>query len=51
MNDAEAVRLCGITKEPGEAVSYAEVISGSEQLYERYRKPIFITRAQQGSVL
>ena len=51
MNDSEAVRLCGITKEPGEAVSYAEVISAAEQLYERYRKPIFITRGSRGSVV
>lgn len=51
MNDAEAVRLCEIPKEPGEIVSYSEVTYAAERLYERYRKPLFITRGSRGSVV
>jgi len=51
MNDSEAVRLCEIQKEPGEIVSYQEVIYAAERLYERYRQPLFITRGSRGSVV
>jgi rfaE bifunctional protein kinase chain/domain len=51
MNDAEAVRLCEISKEPGEIVSYSEVNYAAERLYERYRKPLFITRGSRGSIV
>lgn len=51
MNDSEAARLCGISKEPGELVTYSEIISAAEKLYERYRKPLFITRGSRGSVV
>lgn len=51
MNDTEAVRLCNISKEPGETVPYSEVLSAAEQLYERYRRPLFITRGSRGSVV
>ncbi|HBC77618.1 MAG TPA: carbohydrate kinase [Bacteroidales bacterium] len=51
MNDTEAARLCEIKKEQGETVSYQEVIYAAEQLYERYRKPLFITRGGRGSVV
>jgi len=51
MNDSEAARLCDIPKEQGETVSYTEVISAAERLYERYRKPLFITRGSRGSVV
>lgn len=51
MNDTEAARLCEIHKEPGEIVSYQEVIYAAEQLYERYRQPLFITRGSRGSVV
>jgi rfaE bifunctional protein kinase chain/domain len=51
MNDTEAVRLCEISKEPGEIVSYSEVNYAAERLYERYRKPLFITRGSRGSIV
>jgi rfaE bifunctional protein kinase chain/domain len=51
MNDAEAVRLCGIIKEQGETVSYQEVIYAAEQLFEKYRQPLFITRGSRGSII
>jgi fructose-1-phosphate kinase PfkB-like protein/beta-phosphoglucomutase-like phosphatase (HAD superfamily) len=51
MNDTEAVRLCGINKDPGDVVSYSEVTFAAERLYERYRKPLFITRSSRGSIV
>jgi len=51
MNDAEAARQCSITMEPGGTVSYQNVIYAAERLYERYRKPLFITRGSRGSVV
>ena len=51
MNDTEAVRLCDLSKKPDEIVSYQEVIYAAERLYERYRKPLFITRGSRGSVV
>jgi len=51
MNDAEAARQCRITMEPGGTVSYQNVIYAAERLYERYRKPLFITRGNRGSVV
>jgi phosphoglycolate phosphatase-like HAD superfamily hydrolase len=43
--------LCNISKEPDETVSYKEVIYAAERLYERYRKPLLITRGSRGSVV
>jgi rfaE bifunctional protein kinase chain/domain len=51
MNDAEAVRLCEISKDPVEIVSYSEINYAAERLYERYRKPLFITRGSRGSIV
>lgn len=51
MNDIEALRLCRITKEQGEEVSCTEVRKASERLYERYRKPLLITRGNRGSLV
>ena len=49
MNDTEAVRLCGLKKEPEEPVLYSEVKDSAEKLLKRYRKPLFITRGSKGS--
>ena len=51
MNDNEAVRLCGIVIEPDETVPYPEVLKAAESLYERYRKPLLITRGSRGSII
>jgi len=51
MNDREAARLCRINKNPDESVSYPEVIHAAERLYERYMKPLFITRGSRGSIV
>lgn len=50
MNDAEAVRLCGHNRGPEETVSGLEIVSAARELYQRYRKPLFITRGSRGSL-
>ncbi len=51
MNDREAARLCRVNKDPDESVSYPEMIHAAERLYERYMKPLFITRGSRGSIV
>ncbi len=51
MNDAEAIRLCGILKDPVQSISYTEITNAAEKLYERYRKPLLITRGNKGSIV
>ncbi len=50
MNDTEAMRLCGIIRQPDEAIPHSEIITAAGVLYERYRKPLFITRGSRGSL-
>jgi len=50
MNDTEAIRLCGQHKKPEEIVLHAEVVSAARSLFERFRKPLFITRGSKGSL-
>ena len=51
MNDTEAARQCSIKVEPGDSTEYKDVIYAAERLYERYRKPLLITRGSRGSVV
>jgi len=51
MNDHEAARLCRIDIKPGENVSYQETLRSAERLYERFGKPLLITRGSKGSVI
>lgn len=50
MNDTEAACLCGLNKTPDDAVLYSEVAACAEELYKRFKKPLFITRGQKGSL-
>jgi rfaE bifunctional protein kinase chain/domain len=50
MNCNEAVRLCGIKKDPGEIVLRTEAVKAAKILFAKYKKPIFITRGSRGSV-
>ena len=50
MNDTEAARLCGMNKKPDDEVTYAEVVSCAKTLFERFKKPLFITRGSNGSM-
>ena len=50
MNDTEAARLCGMDKKPDEVVLHSEVVASANELYKRYKKPLFITRGSKGSL-
>ncbi len=51
MNDNEASMLCGIKKEPGEIIPYSDTLNAAKTLYQRYQKPLFITRGNRGSLI
>jgi rfaE bifunctional protein kinase chain/domain len=50
MNDLEAVRLCGFKRDPDDRVPFQEVRNSAMMLYERFGKPLFITRGDKGSI-
>ena len=50
MNDSEAARLCGYKTMPEDSIPYTEVVSFAKMLYERFSKPLFITRGSRGSL-
>lgn len=50
MNDLEAVRLCGLKRDPEDRVPFHEVRNSALMLFERFRKPVFITRGDRGSI-
>jgi len=50
MNDTEAARLCGLSKKPDEVVLYSEVVASAKALYEKFGKPLFVTRGSKGSL-
>lgn len=50
MNDIEAAHLCGITKNPDDTVTREETITFAKILHQRFRKPLFITRGNRGSL-
>jgi len=50
MNDTEAMRLCGAIIKPDEVVPHSEIVSAAGKLFERYQKPLFITRGSRGSL-
>lgn len=51
LNDLEAVRLCGIQRGPDEPVSRQEALDAARTLYQRFQKPLFITRGSRGSLI
>ncbi|MGQ9620213.1 MAG: PfkB family carbohydrate kinase [Bacteroidales bacterium] len=50
MNDREAASLCGIKKETDEVIPISEIKSIANILYQKYGKPLFITRGNRGSI-
>ncbi len=51
MNDREAVRLCGIERKTDDIIPKSEVLNAAESLFEKYRKPLLITRGSRGSII
>jgi len=50
MNDTEASLQWGVKRAPDEIVPYSDVISAAKTLFQRYKKPLFITRGSRGSL-
>ena len=50
MNDTEALRLCGKSKDPDDKISLRELDPAAKELFNRYKKPLFITRGSRGSI-
>jgi rfaE bifunctional protein kinase chain/domain len=50
MNDTEASLQCGIKRAPDEIVPYSDVLTAAKTLFQRYKKPLFITRGSRGSL-
>jgi phosphoglycolate phosphatase-like HAD superfamily hydrolase len=50
MNDYEALRLCGTIRNPDEKISLEDLKQSANELFNRYHKPLFITRGARGSV-
>ncbi len=51
MNATEAARLHGLQKAPDDMVLYSEVVEAGRQLFTRFKKPLFITRGERGSIV
>lgn len=51
MNDTEAAVICGFKKDVGGVVPYSQVKKAAQLLYEKYGKPLFITRGERGSLV
>jgi rfaE bifunctional protein kinase chain/domain len=51
MNDTEAVRLCDMKKNIDDVVLHSKVVACAKILYKRFRKPVFITRGNKGSLV
>lgn len=51
INAHEATRLCNIRREPDEIVMYAEARHAAEALYQRWQKPLFVSRGGRGCLV
>uniref|UniRef100_UPI003217484E PfkB family carbohydrate kinase n=1 Tax=uncultured Draconibacterium sp. TaxID=1573823 RepID=UPI003217484E len=51
MNDTEAARLFGLEKDVTDVVLHSEVKTAALFLFEKFGKPLFITRGERGSVI
>ncbi len=51
MNDVEASRQCRIERKPDEMIPLAEARNSAAMLFERYGKPLLITRGSRGSLV
>ena len=51
MNDSEAAMLCGMKSDTTEKVSCEEACRAAETLFGRFRKPLFVTRGGNGSLV
>jgi rfaE bifunctional protein kinase chain/domain len=51
MNVKEAASLCGLKKDDNKIIKHSEALKAAKLLFERYRKPVFITLGSRGSLV
>ena len=51
VNSREALRLCSRQKDPHELVLRTEAVAAARELYERNRRPTFVTRGSRGCLV
>jgi phosphoglycolate phosphatase-like HAD superfamily hydrolase len=51
VNAVEAAGLCGVRKEPGEAVSRQDVEQAAQELFRQRGRPVLVTRGERGCLL
>lgn len=51
LNDYEGGRLCGIERSIKETITFKEAKLIAEDLYKRWRKPLFLTRGENGCII
>lgn len=51
LNAHEAARLIGIARAPEAVVLRAEAVLAAERVWERWRRPVFVTRGARGSLV
>jgi bifunctional ADP-heptose synthase (sugar kinase/adenylyltransferase)/phosphoglycolate phosphatase-like HAD superfamily hydrolase len=51
LNAVEAVRLCGGAHGPDDVVSQVELTRAAETLFQRWRKPVFVTHGSRGCMV
>ncbi len=50
-NDREVLSLCGIEKDLFELLAYDDVVTAGKEIYQKYGKPLFITRGARGCIV
>lgn len=50
MNDREALRICGMDWKQDDNIPLHYVVDSAKNLFRRFRKPLFITRGNRGSI-
>ena len=51
LNDVEATRACGATRQPGDVIPREETSAAARQLFERWQKPVFVSRGDRGGLV
>jgi sugar/nucleoside kinase (ribokinase family) len=51
LNEAEVMRSCGVPPESGDAVAAEELVVRAEELFQRWKAPLVITRGGRGCLV
>jgi rfaE bifunctional protein kinase chain/domain len=51
INDREGAALCGLERLPDDPITHHEAKRIAQELYERWRQPVFLTRREHGCIV